>query len=1143
MPVYTPALDLILNRTDKTASGLLALLGSRVVASPSSANGSGHRIIAGDQGNVRIRLCDPNLTGERAFDDVDLSLATVRIALGVIGGTVTNLATIATPFATAGAYVTTRQSATFDLPATKRITLDPAPYGGSFIVTLDGNAPFEIPWDAEEGQVNALAGTAYKAKKRGSNIWEISGKDPNQDVTIGVDGTNLIVPIGVTGRVILNTNELAAAFTAAGNPKWLKLALEIEAQFPGEPLPRKLYQGTVEIARALLDLSSLVPVPIPPSDYASLAAQIAGKQAINSTLTSLAALSTTAWGRALLAITDAGALRTYASAQPLSSDLSAVAALSTAVYGRGILIQPDAASLRSYIGNSFANLSAKPTTVAGYGITDLNSLGDARWSPLGHTHPQSDVVNLGSDLAAKAPLASPALSGTPTVPTAANATSSTQAASTAFVHAVVTDLINASPGTLDTLKELADAIGDDPNFAVTVANSVATRLAKASNLADLTDVPAARGNLGLATVAATGLFADLGAKPTTIGGYGITDLNSLGDARWVLLSNLNSLGDARWSALGHIHTFNSLSGKPTDLAGYGITDLIALTNLANSFVPLQTFNSLAASSVVVNLLGTAAAPTVTPIGAHGVTTWSYKIVAKLSDGTTSPAGPAGSTVIGEDILDATNKNSIAWAAVAGAASYDVYRTAAGVTPSTTGKIATVSTNAYVDAGAAGDGSTPPTTNTTGTVTADSATLARLTLTRDLATNIFLTVLTGGSVTQNWFNMGSDAQHATPFLGLLDRGPGAVWDVTDSRGIDMWANPATAAKPFSPFSLFLQGQWWNGTTSVLKGVELELKINAAGDPEFWIELPIGSPLVTFTRDPVTGHAQIQTANQPGNTLEFRAENLGGGYDRKAYLAHGGFYFDQYINYNATAGAQTDTLRVGPGSGSLGNANISTYDIIRSFDGARLSRLDGTGKLTLSAAPDFQVNALTQTPAARISNLDTAGNGPEFEWFSGYGGGKVLAIAGANASGATGSNFYLKTLVGGALATALIVDNLGKSDFQINYASQVAALRVSNLDPSGNGPEIEWFSGFGSKVLAKVGALASGATGSNFYFKTLLGGALTTAFTIDAAGNLAAGKGFKPAHIADAAADNDTAYFSTDAGKMAYKDSGGVVHAYY
>jgi len=100
-----------------------------------------------------------------------------------------------------------------------------------------------------------------------------------------------------------------------------------------------------------------------------------------------------------------------------------------------------------------------------------------------------------------APLASPSLTGTPTAPTAADATSSTQIATTAFVHSLITALINASPSTLDTLKELADALGDDPSFATTVASSIATKLAKASNLSDLTNVATARANLSLGTAA------------------------------------------------------------------------------------------------------------------------------------------------------------------------------------------------------------------------------------------------------------------------------------------------------------------------------------------------------------------------------------------------------------------------------------------------------------------------------------------------------------------------------------------------------------------------------------------------------------------------------------------------------------------
>jgi len=92
-----------------------------------------------------------------------------------------------------------------------------------------------------------------------------------------------------------------------------------------------------------------------------------------------------------------------------------------------------------------------------------------------HVHTESDVTSLISDLALKAPLASPALTGVPTAPTAAPGTNTTQISTTAFVAAAVAALVNSAPGTLDTLRELADALGDDANFAATVTAALANK--------------------------------------------------------------------------------------------------------------------------------------------------------------------------------------------------------------------------------------------------------------------------------------------------------------------------------------------------------------------------------------------------------------------------------------------------------------------------------------------------------------------------------------------------------------------------------------------------------------------------------------------------------------------------------------------
>ncbi|EGK4959644.1 phage tail protein, partial [Salmonella enterica] len=86
---------------------------------------------------------------------------------------------------------------------------------------------------------------------------------------------------------------------------------------------------------------------------------------------------------------------------------------------------------------------------------------------------QDVVTALNNALALKAPLASPALTGTPTAPTAAQTVNNTQVATTAFVKSAIAALVASSPAALDTLNELAEALGNDPNFATTMTNALA----------------------------------------------------------------------------------------------------------------------------------------------------------------------------------------------------------------------------------------------------------------------------------------------------------------------------------------------------------------------------------------------------------------------------------------------------------------------------------------------------------------------------------------------------------------------------------------------------------------------------------------------------------------------------------------------
>ncbi|MBT9293295.1 hypothetical protein [Prosthecodimorpha staleyi] len=86
-----------------------------------------------------------------------------------------------------------------------------------------------------------------------------------------------------------------------------------------------------------------------------------------------------------------------------------------------------------------------------------------------------DAARLPTLTTGLAPLASPAFSGTPSAPTPAPGTNTTQLATTAFVAAAAAALVASSPATLDTLNELAAALGNDANFATTVTTALGNK--------------------------------------------------------------------------------------------------------------------------------------------------------------------------------------------------------------------------------------------------------------------------------------------------------------------------------------------------------------------------------------------------------------------------------------------------------------------------------------------------------------------------------------------------------------------------------------------------------------------------------------------------------------------------------------------
>ncbi|HBN1025379.1 TPA: phage tail protein [Escherichia coli] len=108
-------------------------------------------------------------------------------------------------------------------------------------------------------------------------------------------------------------------------------------------------------------------------------------------------------------------------------------------------------------------------------------------------------TTINNALVLKAPLSSPALTGTPTAPTAAQSVNNTQIATTAFVKSAIAAMVGSAPAALDTLNELASALGNDPNFATTMLNALAGKQPLDNTLTNLSgkDVAGLLAYLGL----------------------------------------------------------------------------------------------------------------------------------------------------------------------------------------------------------------------------------------------------------------------------------------------------------------------------------------------------------------------------------------------------------------------------------------------------------------------------------------------------------------------------------------------------------------------------------------------------------------------------------------------------------------------
>ena len=257
-----------------------------------------------------------------------------------------------------------------------------------------------------------------------------------------------------------------------------------------------------------------------------------------------------------IAISNTSGLQAALDAKADTTELTEPAAILAGAGTPSLVNGVTALEIRTLIGASdfngaYTSLTGVPTEFA----------------PSAHVHELDQVNGLATALDLKANLASPALTGTPTAPTALGTTDTTQIATTAFVQTAIARVIDSAPAALDTLNELAAALGDDADYAATTTTLIGTKL----NSADYT-------------------AADVLTKIKTVDGAG---------------SGLDAdLLDGQSSA--YYRNYNNLTNKPAilSLINNEIVGAGANTNLGinvNAFLPIQIYELATGNLVITDI--------------------------------------------------------------------------------------------------------------------------------------------------------------------------------------------------------------------------------------------------------------------------------------------------------------------------------------------------------------------------------------------------------------------------------------------------------------------------------------------------------------------------------------------------------------